>query len=61
MITVTTCATASAESLRLFTKADLRAFAKSIGVDRGRTKEDTIRHLIESELVTVSASLKDHR
>ena len=48
---------ASAEALRKFSREDLRDYAESIGVERGRNKEDTIRNLVKSGKATLCASL----
>ena len=41
---------ASYESLNVFSKSDLRQYAMSLGVERGRNKSETIENLIKSEI-----------
>ncbi len=48
---------ASKEALEKFTRDDLRNYAKSLGVDQGQNKNDTIRNLIDSGKATLCASL----
>lgn len=48
---------ASQSALDKFTRDHLRSYAKNIGVECGRSKQDTIRNLIASGKATLCASL----
>ncbi len=50
---------ASREALVEFSRDDLRDYAKSIGVKRGRDKDETILNLLASGHATLCASLGD--
>lgn len=48
---------ASREALEKFNHKDLRDYAKSLGIEPGRSKVDTIIFLMESGKATLCASL----
>jgi len=50
---------ASREALEMFSRDELRRYAESIGVDRGRSKQDTIDNLINSGKATLCATIGD--
>lgn len=50
---------ATKEALERFTREDLRNYAESLGVERGRNKIDTINNLLASGKATLLAQLGD--
>lgn len=50
---------ATGEALSRFSRQELRDYASCLGVERGRSKEDTIRNLIASGKATMLAQLGD--
>lgn len=48
---------AGSEQLEKFSRDDLREYANDLGIETGRSKEDTIRNLIASGKATLCASL----
>jgi hypothetical protein len=48
-----------APALERFTREELREYAKSINVERGQNKHDTIRNLLESGRATMLVQLGD--
>lgn len=48
---------ATVDALMEFTRDDLRDYAETLDVDKGRNKSDTIRNLMASGKATLCASL----
>lgn len=46
-------------ALNKFTREELREYAKSLNIERGQNKEDTIRNLLESGRATILVQLGD--
>lgn len=58
-VVTTHVVTAHLDALEKFTRQELRDYAKSLGVERGQNKRDTIRNLLLSGKATLLAQLGD--